>query len=86
MSRKKILFYSSVKNIKLFDIQRFYSVDVKLLENLGYDVIKTNKISCFFKFWNYDISFLYFYRWSLFPALISRCFLKKIYFTGGIDH
>ena len=44
MSRKKILFYSSVKNIKLFDIQRFYSVDVKLLENLGYDVIKTNKI------------------------------------------
>lgn len=86
MTRKKILFYSSVKNIKLFDIQRFYSVDIKLLENLGYDVIKTNKISCFFKFWKYDISFLYFYRWSLFPAIISKFFSKNIYFTGGIDH
>jgi glycosyltransferase involved in cell wall biosynthesis len=86
MTRKRILFYSSVNNIHLFDIQRFYTVDIKLLESIGYDVIKTNKVSCFFKFWKYDISFLYFYRWSLFPALISKFFSKNIYFTGGIDH
>lgn len=86
MNKKKILFYSSVKNTELFESQRFYFVDINLLENLGYDVIKTNKISDFFKFWTYDISFLYFYRWSLFPGLISSFFLKNIYFTGGIDH
>ena len=82
---KKILFYSSVTQMELFDSQRFYSVDIELLENLGFEVTKTNKISSFLMFWKYDISFLYFYRWSLIPAVISRFFLKKIYFTGGID-
>ena len=82
---KTILFYSSVKNLCDFTNQSFYQIDITLLKNLGFDVEVTNKKRKFLKFWKYDISFLYFYKWSFIPAIISRIFLKKVYFTGGID-
>lgn len=82
---KKILFYSSVSDISFFDTQKFYQIDISLLKNLGFDVKTTNKKSDFLKFWKYDISFLYFYKWSFIPAILSRLFFKKVYFTGGID-
>lgn len=82
---RKILFYSSVDDIKLFKIQQFYSIDISILEKLGFQVKTTNKILDFFKFWSYDIGFYYFYKYSFFPALIAKLFFKKNYFTGGID-
>jgi len=85
MNKKRILFYSSVKSIKLFTIQRFYHIDIELLKNLGYCVYESNRILDFFYFWKYDIAFIYFYRFGLFPAILSRLFSKKVYFTGGID-
>lgn len=85
MIKNRILFYSSVKDYKLFDITGFYNVDIKALKSVGYKVVCTNKISSFFCFWNYDISFLYFYKKSFFACLISFLFNKKIIFTGGID-
>lgn len=85
MVRENVLFYSSVKNFELFYLQRFYQIDIELLQSIGYNVIVTNKILDFLLFWKYDKSFLYFYRWSLFPAILSKFFLKKVYFTGGID-
>lgn len=85
MKKNKILFYSSVNNVDLFKIQRFYQIDIKILKDLGYDVITTNKISDSIKFWKYNILFSYFYRYSFFPALIARFLGKKTYFTGGID-
>jgi len=84
-SRKNILFYSSVKNIDSFKSSSFYDYDIKSLIQIGFNVIITNKISSFLKFWKYDIAFLYFYKKSIFPAFISFLFRKKIYFTGGID-
>lgn len=85
MIKRNVLFYSSVKNMELFELQRFYLIDIQLLQCIGHKVIVTNKIYDFFKFWKYDISFLYFYRWSLLPAILSKLFFKKVYFTGGID-
>lgn len=82
---KKVLFYSSVKNLQSFQTQKFYQIDIELIENLGYKIQLTNRILDFFYFWKYDITFIYFYRKGLLPAIISRLFLKRVYFTGGID-
>ena len=80
-----ILFYSSVKDFNSFTTSGFYVQDIKALEDIGYSVRVTNKYYHFLLFWQYDISFLYFYKKSVIPALISRFFRKKIFFTGGID-
>lgn len=82
---KTILFYSSVKDKSLFQTQKFYQIDILLLERLGYNIILSNKVMDAFKFWKYDILFGYFFRWSLFAAAIARLFGKKVYLTGGID-
>jgi len=83
---KKVLFYSSVKDKNLFNTQFFYKTDINLLKSLGYNVITSNKISDFLFFWKYDIAFIYFYKYGLFVAIIARLFLKKVFFTGGIDN
>jgi len=81
----RILFYSSVKSKTLFETQKFYKIDIDILKNIGFNVYPTNRIADFFKFWYYDISFIYFYRYGVFPALISKIFGKRVFFTGGID-
>ncbi len=70
----------------MFSIQGFYKVDIEILRKLGYTVRLSNSAWDFFLFWRYDISFLYFYRYSFFAGLISRVFGKKVFFTGGIDY
>jgi len=83
--KNRVLFYSSVRNKDLFRIQRFYHIDIELIKNIGFNIFESNRISDFLCFWKYDIAFIYFYRYGLFPAILSRLFLKKVYFTGGID-
>lgn len=85
MRNNRILFYSSVSDKKLFEITGFYKFDILALKNVGYKVEYTNNISSFLKFWNYDISFLYFYKKSFIACIISFIFKKRIIFTGGID-
>lgn len=85
VDKKRVLFYSSVKDKELFYIQRFYQVDISILEELGYEVILSNQIGDAWKFWKYDFVFAYFYRYAFFPALIAKLFGKNTYFTGGID-
>ncbi|RTY66260.1 glycosyltransferase [Flavobacterium bomense] len=82
---KRVLFYSSVKDYKLFKLTGFYVEDVKVLEEAGFSVICTNRYIPFLKFWKYDVAFLYFYKKSLIPALFARLFFKKVIYTGGID-
>lgn len=82
---KRVLFYSSVNDKDLFNIQRFYQVDISILEQLGYQVLLSNRISDSFKFWKYDFVFAYFYRYAFFVALVARIFGRNTYFTGGID-
>ena len=81
----KILFFSSVADVKLFNLTGFYVEDIKALKNAGFKVEITNKYLSFFKFWKYDVAFLYFYKKAIIPALIARCFFKKIIYTGGVD-
>lgn len=84
--KNRVIFYSSVINKELFHIQRFYHIDIELIKNLGYSVYESNKILDFCFFWKYDIAFIYFYRFGLFPAILSKLFFRKVYFTGGIDN
>lgn len=84
-SSKRVLFYSSIKDKELFYIQQFYRIDIQILEDLGYEVVLSNKISDAWKWWRYNFVFAYFYRYALFVALIAKLFGKNIYFTGGID-
>lgn len=82
---KRVLFYSSVKDMDLFRVTGFYSTDINILENLGYKVLLSNSFKDFLFFWQYDIAFIYFWTKGLIPAIISKFFLKKVLFTGGID-
>jgi glycosyltransferase involved in cell wall biosynthesis len=63
----------------------FYVTDIQILRDCGYEVVPTNKVADFFQFRNYDVAFIYFWTRGLLPALISKCFRKKVLFTGGID-
>lgn len=83
--KKTILFYSSVKSKKMFSIQKFYKTDICILKELGYKVSLSNSMFDFLFFWRYDIAFVYFYRYGLMPAIIAKCFGKKVVITGGID-
>lgn len=83
--KNKIFFFANVKSKELFETQKFYKIDIEILKDLGFEVHLINRISDFWKFWEYDIAFIYFYKYGVFPAFISRIFNKKVYFTGGID-
>lgn len=81
-----VYFYSSVKHKNQFLIQSFYRYDIQILKELGYNVVLCNTFWPFLCFWKYHFSFIYFYRYGLVPAFLSRLFGKKVYFTGGIDY
>lgn len=83
--KKSILFYSSVKSKKMFSIQNFYKTDICILKELGYKVSLSNSMFDYLLFWRYDVAFIYFYRYGLIPAIIAKCYGKKVVITGGID-
>lgn len=85
MKSNSVLFYSSVKDVSLFELTGFYVEDIKALKEAGYNVTTTNNPFLFLLFWTYDVSFFYFYKKSLVPALFSLLAGKKIVYTGGID-
>ncbi len=82
----RILYYSSVSSKKMFSIQQFYRTDICILRELGYKVKLSNSFFDYVIFWKYDLAFIYFYRYGLFPAFIAKIFSKKVLFTGGIDY
>ena len=83
--KNKVIFYSSVKSKSLFLTQKFYQIDIDILQRMGYEVILSNKIVDAFQFWKYDVVFAYFFRYSFFFGLVARLFGKPVYLTGGID-
>jgi glycosyltransferase involved in cell wall biosynthesis len=82
----RILFYSSVASKKQFVRQEYYLWDIRILRSLGHAVSLSKHWYDFLAFWRYDVAFLYFYRYSLIPAILARMFGKKVFFSGGIDY
>lgn len=85
VKNNKILFYSSLPNTNLFKYTGFYVTDIEIFRRLNCIVETSNRLFDFMKFWNYDIAFIYFYRYGIFGAIIARFFGKRVFFTGGID-
>lgn len=81
---KTILFYAAVKDVSLFQTQMFYENTREMLENLGFNVIMTNKMSDAWKL-KYDGLFCFFFRQGVIPAFFAKIRGKKIFFTGGLD-
>ena len=86
MTRKRVLFYSSVASKRQFSTQGFYRTDIVLLRDLGYSVSLSKSWVDFLAFWRYDIAFIYFYRFGLIPAILARLTGRVVLFTGGIDY
>lgn len=79
----RVLFYgTSLEDIKA---QKFYQIDFDIIKENGYELIVTDHFSDLFKWWKYDILFIYFYTHGAFRALAARFLGKSVYFTGGID-
>jgi glycosyltransferase involved in cell wall biosynthesis len=85
MVKMRVKFFSNVKSNKMFSIQTFYKTDIEILRDLDMSVQLSKSVFDYLCFWSYDMSFIYFYKYGLFVALISRIFNKKVIFTGGID-
>lgn len=82
---KRILFYSSLKSKRGFVTQGFYKTDIQILRDLNFEVKLSIHWYDFLLIRNYDICFIYFYRYGAIPAFIGKVFGKKVFFTGGID-
>jgi glycosyltransferase involved in cell wall biosynthesis len=87
MTRKpqRILFYSAVPSTALFTRVGFYATDIAALKELGFEVVTTNRLADFLKFWRYDKAFLWFYTKSALAAIIARLSGKPAFITGGAD-
>lgn len=80
----KVLFYSPLIDVKLFEQVGFYSIDIEILRDLGHEVIVVNKLVEVFSR-RYDILFAYFYTWSSLAAIIARLKGSRVILTGGAD-
>jgi glycosyltransferase involved in cell wall biosynthesis len=70
----------------MFSIQGFFRTDIRILNELGYRVKLANHFWRYLCYSQYDIAYIYFYRYGLIPAVISKIMKKKVIFTGGIDY
>jgi glycosyltransferase involved in cell wall biosynthesis len=80
----KILFFSPIDNLSLFEKTGFYATDIRLLKEVGHEVITTNSLKTVLTE-NYDFLFSYFYTWSAFAVAIARFRGKPTLMTGGAD-
>lgn len=80
----KIIFFSPVPELGLFERVGFYATDIKLLTELGHEVILSNKISDVI-FLRYDILFSYFYTWGSIATAIGRVRGAVTFLSGGAD-
>ena len=79
----KIIFYcnDSIENIKSME---YYNQDIKALENLGHEVIICNS---YFKIpMNFDIIYIWWWTYALFPILLSKLLGKKSIVTGVFNY
>jgi glycosyltransferase involved in cell wall biosynthesis len=81
---KKILFYSRVHDLTLFEKVGFYAIDIDLLRGLGYEVVTTNNLRDVI-FQRYDIFYGYFYTWTAIGVAICRVLSRRSIVTGGAD-
>ncbi|MGQ0708802.1 MAG: glycosyltransferase family 4 protein [Rhodoferax sp.] len=80
----KILFYSPVGNVSLFDRVGFYATDIRILKEIGHGVEVANSLKEVLTR-DYDVLFVYFYTWGSLAVSIARLRGKIALMTGGAD-
>jgi glycosyltransferase involved in cell wall biosynthesis len=84
--KRRVLFFAHVARPELLTVTSFYQTDIRILEELGCEVVLTNSSAAFARFWTYDFAFIWFWTMGVFPAFVSKAVGKKVVFTGGIDN
>lgn len=85
LAQMRVMFYSPVKDIGLFEVVGFYRSDIQSLRDLGCDVWLSNRVYDAFNIRDYDAVFIYFWTWGALVGLIARLLGKRVVFTGGAD-
>lgn len=81
----KVLFYSPVEDMKLFEYTGFYRMDQMAMNSLGWNITFTNNLRKVARPKDYDILFTYFWTYSAFALIIAKFFGKTTISTGGAD-
>ncbi|CNC63502.1 glycosyltransferase family 4 protein [Yersinia similis] len=84
-SKKTVLFYVKVKDISLVYDVSFYEQDIRVLKDLGFDVIVTNKyLDCFLK--KYDFIYIWWWSYALIPLIWSKIKGVKSIVAGAFHY
>ena len=78
----KVCFFSRVPDVRYFEICEFYNNDIKILTELGFDVLLCNRIKELPV--HVDWYYSWFYGWSMFPALLAKMMDKPHVVCGNI--
>ncbi|GET33759.1 glycosyl transferase [Prolixibacter bellariivorans] len=84
MKNKKICFFVKIDDIKILDDVNFYAQDIRILKELGYEVIITNRISELFRI-KYDLYFVWWWTYAIFPLIASIINRKPLIITGTFN-
>lgn len=82
--KKKILIYSRLKDLNLFNTLNFYKADLDALNLISDDIYLTNSLSEIIKK-KPDVTLSYFYSFSLFSVIITKLIGGVALVTGGAD-
>ncbi|CRG49457.1 MULTISPECIES: glycosyltransferase family 4 protein [Yersinia pseudotuberculosis complex] len=84
-SKKVVLFYVKIKDISLVYDVSFYEQDIRVLKDLGFDVIVTNKyLDCFLK--KYDFIYIWWWSYALIPLIWSKIKGAKSIVAGAFHY
>ncbi len=83
MKSLKVCFFCRVKDVKLFEWNEYYSIDIKILRDLGYEVvICTSPLHIPVA----DLYVVWWWTWAIFPLIIAKVTRKQIIVVGTFDH
>jgi glycosyltransferase involved in cell wall biosynthesis len=82
--RQRVIFYARVADLRLLDLLEFYAEDIKMLEQLGYEVTRTNSVRVAAAA-DGDLLFAWWFHTSWLPALAWRLRRRPVILTGTVD-
>ena len=83
--RGVVLFYVNIKNLSVLNDISFYEQDIRVLKEMGFSVILSNKYSdVFLK--KYDYIYIWWWSYALIPLLWSKLKFKKSIVTGAFHY
>lgn len=82
--KKKICFYVRTKNRELFDIVDFYSNDIKIFKELGYDLVLANSYKNIPN--DCDLYFIWWWTSGIVPLLKVKFLRKPVIMIGNLHY